>query len=162
MPCCASGACSTGACDVAFDAPAKKPEADSHCEHDGSLTGHDAAMQMEGESSQKEISDELCGADNSSRLSGIFKQQDVTHQESAVKPHAFSQPCPTECGAGAGAFQQFRRSRELAILGHAQRPRPPTRVSSFDNISLLASLNNLRRRQSPPRAPPLLPDSFAA
>ncbi len=151
MPCCASGSCATGACDFSFASPAKKSEPESHCtdgEQHASHQGHEA---ME-HAPATENADELCGAENLTKRSGPRPLKTETVHKNSVKPQSFSRPCSPDCGAGA--VSQVRRTSELAILGHAHRPRPPTRALNFKNASNLIFLNPRRHRLSPPRAPP--------
>lgn len=148
MPCCADGACATGACEVEFEKAAQTPSAESHCEetaHENHLSAH----------ANTDSSDELCGADNLLKSSVVFTPVDAPLHHASLNSVALTKPCPPECGAGAGAYTQLRRSREHAILSHDGRPRPPTSVSVFNNESLLTSLKARWRRHSPTRAPPI-------
>lgn len=166
MPCCASGSCSTGACDVSFHKPAPKPEAESHCEHgdqampemsvaDGITVRVESFINQDLADNKQDMA-ELCGVDNLSGLSGTSLHQAAPFHATNIRPQAFSRPCGPECCAGVVAFSQGRRSRELALLGHRSRPRAPDYRLIFNQESRPTFLQAQWRRQSTPRAPPFI------
>ena len=166
MPCCASGSCATGACDVSFDKVAPKPETETHCEH-----GEHAMPEMPATDSMtvrvesfidQDLTDkkpdltELCGVENPGKPSNPLLHQTAPFHETSIRPQAFTRPCGPECCAGAGAFSQGRRSRELALLDHQSRPRAPTSRLSSNQDSRPLFLQAQWRRQSTPRSPPFI------
>lgn len=164
MPCCASGSCATGACEVSFEQPAQTPKPESHCEHGahemsempdaGELTVRADSVVPDDAAHNGDLN-ELCGVDNLTKLSGTLLSKLVPLHPTSVRSEAFSRPCGMECCAGVGAFSQVRRSRELALLGHQGRPRPPDLRSNFNQASRPLFLQTQGRRQAQPRAPPL-------
>jgi hypothetical protein len=163
MPCCASGSCSTGACEVSFEKPAQTPKQESHCEHGESemsdmADAGEPMLRVESfvpdDSTHKSDVTELCGVDNLTKLSVTLLHQPVPLHQTSIRADAFSRPCGMECCAGVSAFSQLRRSRELALTGHQSRPRPPNLSSNFNQASRPLFLQTQWRRQAKPRAPP--------
>ena len=75
-------------------------------------------------------------------------------EEHRVERMALTRPCGMECGAGANASGQLRRSRDLAASSHAGPPRPTTRVGLANGSEKLLRSVSALRDQSRPRAPP--------
>jgi hypothetical protein len=169
MPCCASGSCSTGACPVSFEQPAQTPVPESHCEHGdhemsempdaGELTVRVESFVQEDSAINNELTAH-CDAGNLNKLSATLLYKPVPLHQTSVRADAFSRPCGMECCAGVGAFSQVRRSRELALLGHESRPRPPDLRSIFNQTSRPLFLQTQWRRQARPRAPPFIASDF--
>jgi hypothetical protein len=65
-----------------------------------------------------------------------------------------SKPCPADCGTIANAFTQLRRTGDGGALSQKLRPRPPTVAPHALYSSGIAKSSSVRRRLSPPRAPP--------
>ena len=165
MPCCASGSCVTGACDVSIDKAAPKSAAESHCEQgEDAMHGMPSAAGMtvrvesfidQDLTDNKQDLTELCGVEKPGKTATPLLHQPASFHETNIRSQSFTRPCGPECcGAGVGAFSQSRRSRELALLGHQSRPRPPTARSVSDQDSHPLFLQAQWRRQSTPRAPP--------
>lgn len=155
MPCCASGSCSTGACDIPARQTAQQTA--SHCEHgDESMTEMTEADELTVRAEPPVTQDlsELCGADSLTRASSHTVEPPAPLHETSVKSDAFTRPCGTDCCAGVSASSQGRRSRELALLSHASRPRAPALGLTLDRASRPLFLHAQLRRQSGPRAPP--------
>jgi hypothetical protein len=154
MPCCASGSCSTGACDITFEQTAKKAQPDSHCEHGEEAMTEASEITERAEPVGAQDFSELCGADGLTRSSGHHVEQPASLYETSVQSQAFTRPCGTDCCAGSYASSQGKRSRELALLSHASRPRAPALGLTLKRDSHPLFLQAHWRRQSSPRAPP--------
>jgi hypothetical protein len=154
MPCCASGSCSTGACDVPLKQPAQTAQPESHCEHGHESLTEASKITVRAEPEGAQDASELCGADSLLKPSGHPVEQTAPLHETSVKSEALTRPCGTDCCAGAYASSQGRRSRELALLNHASRPRAPAPGLTFKRASHPLFLSAQWRRQSSPRAPP--------
>ncbi|MBV9209359.1 MAG: hypothetical protein JOZ52_01950 [Acidobacteria bacterium] len=160
MPCCASGSCSTGACDVSFEKAAATPEPESHCEHaEHAMTVRVESFIEEDSTGHDELT-ELCGAADLNRLSATPLSQAVPLHETSLKAAAFSRPCGMDCCAGVGAFSQLRRSRELSLLNNQSKPQSPSFLSFSNQESSPLFLQTQWRRQAKPRAPPPVSSDF--
>lgn len=153
MPCCASGGCATGACDFSFDTSTAKQESEAHCE-DEQLTATHHGQHAVKRSSSRTSAESLCGAEHLPGFSVKHLAQREPVKQNAIRPHAFSNSCPPDCGAGMAI--QLRRAGELALLGHAHQARPPTPIALLKPEPHPLFLNQRWRRQAKPRAPPSL------
>lgn len=154
MPCCAGGSCSTGACDVVFGAPTKKPKTEPHCEHDGATTHVEI---VEVTPSNEIDSSEFCGADHLTGLSIPTQPEAALPRQNIFKPASFSKPCSANCCGTAAVSSQLRRSRDVVTLSEAHKPsRPASSLQSRENQSPTFLSLHLRSLSSP-RAPPSNP-----
>lgn len=160
MPCCASGSCLTGACDVAFEKPAETPEPESHCAHAGHAMTVRVESFIEEDSTGNDEMMEQSGVGDLTKLSVTPMSEPFPLHETSVKAAAFSRPCGMDCCAGVGAFSQLRRSREIALLNHQSKPRPPNFLSVSTQATRPPFLRTQWRRQAKPRAPPLASSDF--
>jgi hypothetical protein len=71
-----------------------------------------------------------------------------------IQSGAFSRPCPPDCGVGVARFSTPTRPRDASAGAFAGRPRPPTLVRSFSNISVRVSTLETLKGRLQPRAPP--------
>jgi hypothetical protein len=96
----------------------------------------------------------FCGAHRLLHATGLAPH-DATPQPNNFVTNVIGHSCPPDCCAGTGCATSQHRPRETALITHAARPRPPTRLRLHAVTHSLTYTRNARGRQSAPRAPPL-------
>jgi hypothetical protein len=72
----------------------------------------------------------------------------------SITAAAFTNSCPPDCGGATCSFTTQNRTRHLAALGFAARPRPPALSQNHCSSQRQSFAVTILCRKSSPRAPP--------
>ena len=160
MDCCVGLAPhAAGSCHMNMSAGTPGPDAKKSCETTGSsdeITGGVMGMVSFRSSLEAVTVDasEHCNRKSSAGVARVPSTNEPPAQPS-LTAQFLTKPCPPECGTGVVSFARLQRSRDVAALAHALRPRPPTIARQFRyNEANLFTATALHMRVRPRGPPP--------
>lgn len=160
MACCAAkppheaGTCIMLACEIkpSSSRKQKRKTGDPMCGSNMPSADRSDIQMAEMATEQSPSSDRLSIAEFD--FSHTDSSQEGESGSPSIAAAAFTTPCPPDCGGATCSFTTQNRTRHLAALGFAARPRPPALIQKLRSSNRRSFAVAILCRKSSPRGPP--------